>query len=108
MRNLGRRIGDDHPGHFKRPAFRRIASAIAGHDGAGVAHLLAGRRSGAGNEGGNRFAHRPGVVGGVFFHRAANFADDDDGLGCRVVVKRGERVARGGAEHRVAPDADEG
>ena len=39
---------------------------------------------------------------------AADLADDDDGVGAGILVERCERVARGGAEHRIAADADEG
>ena len=73
-----------------------------------MAHLLVARRRGAGDESNHRLTHCLGVFRSRLFHRATDFANDDDRVGAVVLVERFERVARGGAEHRIAADADEG
>ena len=105
---LRRRVDDYHAGLFQRHALACIAASIAGDDGAGVAHLLVARRRGAGDEGDHRLLHDFGVFGGRLFHGATDLADDDDGVGAGILVERFQRVARRGAEHRIAADADKG
>ena len=72
-----------------------------------MAHLLARRCGGAGDEGDHRLAHAFGIFRRCFFHAAADLADDDDGVGAGVGIESFERIARGGAEHGIAADADE-
>ena len=86
--DLRGRIDDDDAGGFQRLAFGGVAAGIAGDDRAGMPHFLAGRRGRAGNEGDHRLAHRCRVLGRVFLHRAADLADDDDGLGAGVLIER--------------------
>ncbi len=56
----------------------------------------------------HRLCHGGGVFRGAFFHGAADLADQNNRLGAFVVIERDQRVARRGADHRIAADADEG
>ena len=104
---VGRRAHGDASGLESR-LLAGIAALVAHHDGAGVPHALAGRRGGAGNEGGNRLFHGPGVLGRLLLHGAADLADQRDRLGSRVLVERHQRILGGGADDGIAADADEG
>ena len=75
----------------------------------GVAHAAAGRSGGACDEGGDGFF----AVGldpfcGFFFAGAADFADEDEGVGVRVVVEEFGAVGVGEPVDGVAADADAG
>ncbi len=78
-----------------------------------MAHAAARRRRTAGDEAGHRLlAATLGFVaqelGGVFFGRAADFADHDDRLGGFVGQEHFQDVDELGALDRVAADADSG
>src|SRR6185437_6116957 len=47
------------------------------------------------------------MAGGLFFHSAANFSDNDHRIRARIGIERREGVTGGGAKHRIAADADE-
>src|SRR6185369_7745874 len=106
--DLAGRVDHLHAGRFQRGAFAGVTAGATGDDGAGMTHLLARRRRSAGNERDHRLAHGPGVAGRLLFHSSTDFADNDYRVGAGVLVERLERIARGGAEHRIAPDAEEG
>src|SRR5690606_19494044 len=85
----------------------------AGNDRAGVAHTATWRRGGAGDETDSRlpaalFAFVGKELRGVFFGRAADFADHDDRLGFRIAEEKFEHIDELGALHRIAADADGG
>ena len=87
----------------------RGRAAAAGDDGAGVAHAAARRRRLAGDEGDDRLVH---VVADelrrLLLGRAADLADDDDGVGVGVVLEEAQGVDEVGAVDRIAADADAG
>src|SRR5512138_2265193 len=84
---LRRSIDDSDASRFKRLALGSVAPGIAGDDCAGMAHFLARGSRSARNEGDHRLAHRFCVDRGILFHRAADFADDHDGIGAAVFVQ---------------------
>jgi hypothetical protein len=81
----------------------------AGDDGAGVAHALAGRGGGAGDEARDRLLHVGlDVLGGALLGAAADLADHDDAVGVGSALKSSRHVDEVGAVDRVAADADAG
>ena len=81
----------------------------AGDDGARVAHAAAGRGGLAGDEADHGLLHiLLDELGRGLFGRSADLADHDDGLGFRVFVEQAKRIDVGGADDRVAADADRG
>ena len=64
---VGRRA-DRHAGRLERRLLAGVAALVAHDDGAGMAHALAGRRGGAGDEGGDRLLHGRGVLGRLLLH----------------------------------------
>src|ERR1700676_1226811 len=79
----------------------------AADDGTGVAHAAARRSGLAGDEADYRLLH-VGLdeFGGALFSVAADFADENDGVGVGVVVEHADGVEERRADDRVATDAD--
>ena len=53
-----------------------------------MAHLLAGGEAAPAMKATTGLRHGRGVFGRLLLHRAADFADHDDGIGARVAVER--------------------
>ena len=106
--DVGDGVGDfDADGVQRFDLVRRRAFAAA-DDGASVAHALARRRLAAGDEGRDRLVRHVlfDPFRSVFFGRAADLADHEDGERVGVVLERFERVDEVRALDRVAADAD--
>ena len=87
----------------------RSGALAAGDDGAGVAHLLAGRGGHTGDVGATGLRHlRRDELGRLLLGRAADLADHHDGLGLGVGLERLQAVDEGRARDRVAADAHAG
>src|SRR5690606_29472918 len=100
--------GDDARGFHRRELALRRALAARG-DRTGVAHALAGRGRGAGDEADDRLLHVVlDVLGTGFLGVAADLADHDDAFGLRVFVEQLQAVDEVQAVDRVAADADAG
>ena len=103
------RLHDVDAGFLERLHLVGCGALAAGDDGAGVAHAAAGRRGLAGDEAYDGLLHVRLHVGcGGLFRRAADFADEDDGLGFGVFVEQRERIDVRGADDGIAADADGG
>src|SRR4029077_6417494 len=78
-------------------------------DGSGVAHAAAWRRGLSGDETDDRFFYVGlNEFGGALFGIAADFADEDDGVGFGIVVEHSNGFEEGSADDGVAADADAG
>ena len=105
--DLGRRPADAHALALQRLGLGRGA-VRAGHDRAGVAHRLAGRRGEAGDVGDDRLGHVVGdELGRPFLGVAADLAAHHDQLGLGVVLEHADHVDEVGPGHRVAADPDD-
>jgi hypothetical protein len=81
-------VGDEDAGVAEGGLFGFGGAFTAGDDGSGVAHAAAGRSGGAGDEGGDGFfAVGLDPFGGFFFAGAADFADEDEGVGVGSSLK---------------------
>ena len=68
-----------------------------------------GRRCLSGDEADDRLLHvRLDVLGRGLFRIAADFADHDDRFRVRIFVEELDRIDEGGADDRIAADADAG
>ncbi len=95
------------PGGGERLHLVGRGALAAGDNRPGVAHAPPRRRGLAGDESDDRLLDvRLDIGGSSFFRRAADFADQDDGLGLRVLIEQFERVDVGGADNGIAADAD--
>ncbi len=74
-----------------------------------MAHALAGRCGGAGDEPGHRLVHVLGdPLRGLFLGGPADLADHDHAFGRVIVVEHREAIDEVGAVHRISTDADGG
>src|SRR5690606_38682054 len=93
--------------HRGELAFR--GALAAGSDRTGMAHALAGRGRGTGDEADDRLLDVLGdVLGAGFLGVAADLADHDDAFGLRVLVEQLEAVDEVQAVDRVASNTDAG
>src|SRR5574340_1101406 len=105
----GRALAHPHARLAQRRDLRLGGAARAGDHRAGVPHAAARGRAPPGDEADHRLGHvLADVAGRPLLPRAADLADEDDGLGLGVGLEAREAVDEVGAVHRVAADADGG
>lgn len=105
--NIGRRTNHLNARRFQRGDFTCRSAFAAGHDRAGMAHALAGRRGLSGDIGNHGLGDmRFDVIGRILFLAAADFADHDYTFGLLVFLKTAQHVDEIHAVYRIAADAD--
>src|SRR5882724_7536559 len=81
----------------------------AADNGAGVAHPATRRRGLSGNEADDGLLHIGlNPFGGALFRVAADFADQNDGVGVRIIVEKLDGIEKRSADDGIAADADAG
>ena len=104
---LGRRLADLHAGRLQCFLLGRRGTRGTRHDGTGVAHRLAFRRSESRDVADHRFGHVGlDVVGRPLLGIATDLTDHHDDLCVGILLERLDRVDVRGADHRVTADAD--
>src|SRR5690606_5530020 len=108
LAQVARRLHGGDAGLLQRRELALGGTGTAGRDRTGVAHALALRRAGAGDEADHRLGHVFGdELGRFFLGAAADLADHDDAFGLGVVLEQLQAVDEVQAVDRVAADADD-
>src|SRR5882762_10852100 len=98
---------DSGGGH--RGVFVFGSALPAADDGAGVAHPATRRRRLPGDEADDGLLHIGlNPFGGALFRVAADFADQNDGVGVRIIVEKLDGIEKRSADDGIAADADAG
>ena len=91
--DIGRTLDNGDPGGLQRGEFFNGGALASGNDRSGMAHALLFWRHPAGDEGEHRLGHvRLDVGRRLFLFGAADFADEHDRLGLRVLLEQPEQI----------------
>src|SRR5690606_6256405 len=94
---------------FKRGNLGFGSAFTAADNSPGVAHATSGRCGGSRDESSDGFfAILCDPFSGFFFSAAADFADHDDAVGFRIVIKQLDNIEVRSAVYGVAADTDAG